>query len=443
MRAMDSDPRVSKPRLPKPYTEEQLSFLRSHISGFETRTRGHVRGDAKKFALDRANDFLLRFGLPLDLQGVEEAEPRFREQIYNWYKNTVGRARRKLGGRTRPKKSSDKASPANSHNTITWSPNLATPTTVPYATPIETQSAEASSSTQPIPPTQASSQLQFTFQSSVSVPITVPSASAIAHKVTPTTLREAFLAHSMNPATLSSFIESYVLSHPSPTPLTTIVHALFNAVTSLSTPANSPTASNTDTIFSILQRFIAACQYFPPTLVHADVSGPLAGQRALQIALRKSSVWSPLSASSGHTSIADEMERIAADRQRRKDHVQWAHIHAAALELRMLSSGYHHRTAASDMGYGVPPPSGQTFSEMMVRDAVWESDEVEWVAGIIVLRAIIRTGCIARKAEYELLLGTYERRWKEIKDEARQALVTEVLLGARDDLVRLDETRAT
>jgi hypothetical protein len=76
---MDSDPRVSKPRLPKPYTEEQLSFLRSHIGGFETRTRGHVRGDAKKFALDRANDFLLRFGLPPDLQGAEEAEPRFRE----------------------------------------------------------------------------------------------------------------------------------------------------------------------------------------------------------------------------------------------------------------------------------------------------------------------------------------------------------------------------
>ena len=75
--AMDS--RVSKPRLPKAYTEEQLVFLKSHISGFETRTRGHVRGDAKKFALDRASDFLLRFGLPPDLQGVDEAEPRFRE----------------------------------------------------------------------------------------------------------------------------------------------------------------------------------------------------------------------------------------------------------------------------------------------------------------------------------------------------------------------------
>ncbi|KAF9225998.1 hypothetical protein BS17DRAFT_879223 [Gyrodon lividus] len=436
---MDGDPRVSKPRLPKPYTEEQLVFLRSHINGFETRTRGHVRGDAKKFALDRANEFLVRFGLPPDLQGVEEAEPRFREQIYNWYKNTVGRARRKLEGRTRPKKSSNKASTSNAHNNLTWSPNLATPTTVPYADPTETPSAEASSSSQQVPPAQAAGQLQFSFQSNVSV----TSASAIALNVTPTALRDAFLSHGINPATLSSFIQSYVLSHPSPTPLTTIIHSLFDAVTSLSAPASSPISSNTDTIFSTLRRFIDACSYFPATLVHADVSGPLAGPRALQMALRKASVWSPLSSSSGHTSIADEMERIAADRQRRKDHIQWAQIHAAAIELRILSSGYHHRAGAPEMGYGVPLPNGQNFSEMMARDAVWESDEVEWVAGITVLRAIIRAGCISRKAEYEQLLGTYERRWKEIKDEARQALVTEVLLGARDDLVRLDETRAT
>lgn len=112
------------------------------------------------------------------------------------------------------------------------------------------------------------------------------------------------------------------------------------------------------------------------------------------------------------------MERIAADRQRRKDHVQWAQIHAAALELGMLSAASN----TSEIGYVVP--SGQLFSEMMARDAVWEADEVEWVAGIIVLRALIRVGPVNRKAEYEQLLGAYERRWKEIKDEARQALVT-------------------
>jgi hypothetical protein len=46
--------------------------------------------------------------MPEDLQGIDEAEPRFREQIYNWYKNTVGRARRKLEGRTRSKKPAEK-----------------------------------------------------------------------------------------------------------------------------------------------------------------------------------------------------------------------------------------------------------------------------------------------------------------------------------------------
>lgn len=154
-----------------------------------------------------------------------------------------------------------------------------------------------------------------------------------------------------------------------------------------------------------------------------------------------------------HGSLSDEMERIKVDRQRRKDHVQWAQIHAAAIELGIVGSAsggaspavgvgvtvgangnttYHHRPA-QELGYGVPPPppplpppppSADTFSEMMARDSVWEADEVEWVAGIIVLRAIIRTSGMGRKGEWEQLLGAYERRWKEIKDEARQALVT-------------------
>ncbi|KAH7887037.1 hypothetical protein F5I97DRAFT_2059770, partial [Phlebopus sp. FC_14] len=429
LQTMDSDPRVSKPRLPKAYTDEQLVFLRSHISGFETRTRGHVRGDAKKFALDRANEFLVRFGLPEDLQGVDEAEPRFREQIYNWYKNTVGRARRKLEGRTRSKKASDKGwSLSSGQNGITWNPEVATPTTASYASPNETPNAQASTSSQPIPPSQPSPQLQYNFQSSV--PVT--SASTIALNVTPTALRDAFITHGIDIATLSSLIQSYVLSHPSPTPLNTVVNCLFDAVSSLlSAPASSRTASTNDIIFNLLRRFLDACSYFPSTLVHAEVSGPLAGPRALQMAIRKSTVWSPLSSSSGPASLADEMERIAADRQRRKDHIQWAQIHAAALELGTLS----FRASTSDMGYS--DPSGQSFSEMMARDAVWETDEVEWVAGITVLRAIIRTGTGDRRAEYEQLLGTYERRWKEIKDEARQALVTEVLLGAQGDLSRL------
>jgi hypothetical protein len=102
---------------------------------------------------------------------------------------------------------------------------------------------------------------------------------------------------------------------------------------------------------------------------------------------------------------------------------------------------------------------GRAFSEMTARDAVWESDEVEWVAGICVLRAVIRTGILGdrrQRDEYDELLRTYEGRWKEIKDEARQALVTvcstlwhapfkmlmslfqEILLSAKDELARLE-----
>lgn len=123
------------------------------------------------------------------------------------------------------------------------------------------------------------------------------------------------------------------------------------------------------------------------------------------------------------SSLSEEMQRIAADRQRKKDHIQWARIHAAALELGVLGLGRVGDTDNSGYTYAM----GRAFSEMMARDAVWESDEVEWVAGICVLRSVIRTamrGDRRQRDEYDELLRTYEGRWKEIKDEARQALVT-------------------
>ena len=89
----------------------------------------------------------------------------------------------------------------------------------------------------------------------------------------------------------------------------------------------------------------------------------------------------------------------------------------------MLAMGRVGEADNSGYGYAI----GRAFSEMMARDAVWESDEVEWVAGICVLRAVIRTamrGDRRQRDEYDDLLRTYEGRWKEIKDEARQALVT-------------------
>lgn len=242
--------------------------------------------------------------------------------------------------------------------------------------------------------------------------MSVPSAATLAMNVTPAALREAFLTRGIDATTLSSLIQSYVLSHPSPTALNPIIDSLFAAVTSsLNVPSASRTASNHDTIITILRRFADACSYFPATLVHAGVSGSGAGHRALQMAIRRSSVWCPMSAPAS-TSMTDEMERIATDRQKRKDHIQWAQIHGAALELGLFG----FRGDYSDMD--------GSLSELMAHDAVWEEDEVEWVAGVFVLRSLIRKGSLARKREYEQLLSTYEGRWKEIKDEARQALVT-------------------
>ncbi|KAG2142453.1 hypothetical protein DEU56DRAFT_733922 [Suillus clintonianus] len=425
---------MNKTRLPKAYTDEQLNFLRNHIGGFESRSRGHVRGDAKKFALDRANEFLVRFGMPEDLQDAGEAEPRFREQIYNWYKNTTGRARRRLEGRTRSKKAAEQESPGQ-NSIAQWGPNPMAPTTVPYAAQnvIVTQTASLREPPQQlyqrhVPPLEPTGHMQFSFQTTV----TVASASTLARNIdrNPDALRDAFLTRGISAATLSSLIQSYVLSHPSPTALNPIIDALFAAVTSsLNAPPVSRTASTHDSIITILRRFTEACEYFPTTLVHAGVHGPLAGPRALQMAIRKSSVWFPISAPADIAPVSDEVERIAADRKRGKDHIQWAQIHGAALELGLLSFCDDY----------VAGRTGDSLSELMARDAVWGADEVEWVAGISVLRSVIRTGLLVRKHEYEQLLSTYEGRWNEIEDERRQAFVTEVLLSARQNLARMDE----
>ncbi|KAF8893162.1 hypothetical protein CPB84DRAFT_1783320 [Gymnopilus junonius] len=258
-------------------------------------------------------------------------------------------------------------------------------------------------------------------------------------------------------------VQSFVVANPSPTPLTPIVDALFEAI---STDTGGQSSFLRDP-HPYLRRFIDASSYFSSSIVHAGVVGPLAGPRALQMQIRKYSTWTPSAPprtpsnpsllavsqrsasqqpssavtvpSAATLSLTDEMQRIAMDRQRRKDHIQWARIHAAALELGMLSMGRVGEANNSGYAYAM----GRAFSEMMARDAVWESDEVEWVAGICVLRAVIRTamrGDRRQRDEYDELLRTYEGRWKEIKDEARQAVVTEILLSAKEDLARLDES---
>ncbi|KDQ32068.1 hypothetical protein PLEOSDRAFT_1034252, partial [Pleurotus ostreatus PC15] len=235
----------------------------------------------------------------------------------------------------------------------------------------------------------------------------------------------------VDPSTISGLIQSYVMANPSATPLTPVVDALFDAIATAESQSSSRNGYNNGRdATSFLQKFYDASTFFPSTVIHAGIAGPFAGPRALQMRIRKHSTWTPspsphFSSASGissgqhpgtqsSTSIADEMQRIAVDRQRRKDYIQWAKIHAAALELGLLTL----EPESSNFS------TGRAFSEMVARDAVWEQDEVEWVAGICILRAVIRTADRRWRDEYDGLLRAYENRWKEIKDEARQTIVT-------------------
>ncbi|KAF5368880.1 hypothetical protein D9758_002990 [Tetrapyrgos nigripes] len=467
-----SDPSLripARPRLPKSYTDQQLAFLKGHLPEFERRTQGSVRGDAKKFALERAAEFISTFGLPDDYAGVEEAEPRFKEQIYNWFKNTVGRTRRKLEGKPRSmKKALEKkqqqesaanislslGSPTGDTSTLSnaWTTNVAAPTIMPYAAADHSGPSTSNQTLAPIP-------YGGVQPSAVLTPITATPAHPTSHTaqhapshttplsahsqpsprqhhsslglatlpITTASLREAFIT-GIDASSLASMIRSFVMSNPpSQTPLVPVVDALFEAVTTDSSFNQEPHA--------YLRRFLDASTCFSSSIVHAGISGPLAGPRALQMQIRKFSIWipSPAPFSSSSSTMADEVQRIANDRQRKKDHIQWARIHAAALELGVLNLGHSNDSDNYQ--------TSRVFSEMMARDAVWEKDEVEWVAGVYVLRAVIRTamrGDQRQRDEYEELLRTYENRWKEMRDEARQALVTDVLLATRDDLALLD-----
>ena len=414
-------------------------------SEFERRTQGSIRGDAKKFALERAADFITTFGLPPEFQGIAEPEPRFREQIYNWYKNTIGRTRRKLEGRPR---SSKKVTEKAAQNNITWSTNLATPTIIPYS--------QGSTPANTLKPSLSTPTPQYGgYQPNMPVASTSGPSGNLSVNISLTSIRDAFLSPAVDAPSLSSMIQTYAMSKASRIPLTTVIDALFQAISiAQSSQATSKPYPAGDSSYQLLRRFIEVSSYFPQSVTHAHSSGALAGPRALQMTIRKTSVWMPIGFNpdtpSPQLSMVDEMERIAFDRQRRKDYIQWARIHAAAIELGMLGvNGDSNNQLVS----------GRSFSEVMAKDSVWQEDEVEWCAGIFIVRAIIRTGLRggpAQRQEYEEILSTYEGRWKEIKDEARQALVTvrhisisslpfdltnlkEALLAAKEDLANLDK----
>ncbi|KAJ7141387.1 hypothetical protein C8R44DRAFT_867011 [Mycena epipterygia] len=431
---------------PKAYTEPQLNFLKSYLPEFERRSLGPVRGDAKKFALERAADFVTRFGLPDDSEAGEESEARFREQLYNWFKNTVGRNRRKTEGKPRSaRKAAEKAATElTRQRRDPWDQNA-----TPAAPAMNYAHPESSSS--PTITVAARIPIQY------SLPSTLANALRPSHSppppapVTVASLRDAFL-NSVDAPLLAAQIQTFVISNPSPLALKPVIFALFQAISSEWDKNNTPPNP-------FLTRFLGAATYFTPAIQHAGASGPIAGARALQMQIRKSAKWvattaahlrpslpSPTCSSSSSTisssasSMSHELHRITLDRARRKDHIQWARIHAAALDVGVFTFGYELHDSGVDGRTGYSYGESRVFSNLVAHDALWEEDEVEWVAGVLVLQALIRTsmrGDAGQRRLYEELVINYEERWKEMKDETRQALVTEALLAAKTDLARL------
>ncbi|KAJ7217688.1 hypothetical protein GGX14DRAFT_33405 [Mycena pura] len=438
---------------PKAYTQPQLTFLKSYLPEYERRSLGPIRGDAKKFALERAAEFVNRFGLPEDVDLGEDADARFREQLYNWFKNTVGRNRRKAEGKPRsPRKASEKASQPRDpweHNSNDASPALNRDYPHPESSSSSTVTgtyAENTPTVTPSPTVPARIPVQYIMPSTLANALqpspSPPPPPARPVPVTVASLKDAFLSN-VEPPVLASQIQTFVMANPSPLALKPVVSALFQAISTdwdkNSTPPNQ-----------FLTRFLGAAQYFTSAVMHAGISGPMAGPRALHMQIRKSAKWIPTSAvsprptvpvpapsslSSNASSMSLELHRITLDRARRKEHIQWARIHAAALEVGAFTF-LHNPGVDGTYEYG----ESRVFSYLVAHDALWEDDEVEWVAGVIVLQALIRTsmrGDTAKRRQYEELLLNYEERWKEMKDETRQAMVTEALLAAKTDLARL------
>lgn len=157
--------------------------------------------------------------------------------------------------------------------------------------------------------------------------------------ISSTNLRDAFLTPTIPPPNLSSMIQTYVITNPSQTPLTPVIHSLFDAIRLAESQLSPQSSYNApDPYPTLLRRFLDSSAYFPPSVVHAGVSGPLAGPRALQMQIHKHATWCPnatpsstivpprqrtaLPTSHTSSSMSDEMQRIAADRQRRRDHIQ-------------------------------------------------------------------------------------------------------------------------
>lgn len=189
-----------------------------------------------------------------------------------------------------------------------------------------------------------------------------------------------------------------------------IINAMFaSAVLITTTPTMVSMDLGGDPIHHILRRYSAGINLWPRTMVYKVYSGPILGRHLLHYAIRKHSVWIPLTPFHHHHhphDIQEEITRLNLDRQRRRDHVLWARIHAAALELGLMENSW--------------------LAETLANDSMWEEDEVEWISGCVLLKGLVRSGKVptdASSLSWGELMHRYQSKWKEVRDEGRQALM--------------------
>jgi hypothetical protein len=181
---------------------------------------------------------------------------------------------------------------------------------------------------------------------------------------------------------------------------------LFAAAVLVTTSSAGNLGGGGDPLNHILHRYYTAANLWPRNMAFRSYTGSMAARHLLYITFRKQAVWTPVTPFTHHShDMQEEITRVSLDRQRRRDYVLWARIHAAALEVSLENS---------------------SLAETLANDGMWEEDEVEWVAGCVLLKGLVRAGKVPMSSTtlgWADLMHSYQSKWKEVKDEGRQTLM--------------------
>jgi len=193
--------------------------------------------------------------------------------------------------------------------------------------------------------------------------------------------------------------------------MTGLLHAAIAVTSSSGGPGVDP-------LHHIMHRYYAAGELLPRTMTYRSYSGAMAARHLLHTTFRKQSVWTPVTPFAHHShDMQEQINRVNLDRHRRQHHILWARLHAAALEIQLLDNS--------------------SLAEALANDGMWEEDEVEWVAGCVLLKGLVRAGKVPMSSStlsWADLMHSYQNKWKEVRDEGRQTLMAETLLEIRKTL---------